>query len=312
MKQHQKITIIGAGHVGSHCAMALAWQEMVEEIVLVDLDRDKADAQAQDVADALSFPPRRTMLRGGDYADCADADIVVVAVGKARLPGQTRLDMLGDSAVMLHDVVSRLKPLAPTGIFITITNPADIIADYLRRGLELPRERVFGTGTLLDTARLIRILSEESGVSRASIEAFSMGEHGDSSMIPFSQIRIGGIAYDSISGLERAHILERTHQTGMDIIDGKKSTEFGIGQCLSVLCRAIIHDEQRILPVSVLLEGEYGQRDVHCGVPCRIGRAGVCEVVELPLTQQESQQLDTSCQIVKQHIAKAQAVAPLD
>lgn len=312
MNTNQKIVIIGAGHVGSHCAMALAWQEICGEIVLVDKDAEKAAAQAQDVADALSFPPRQVILRSGSYEDCKNADIIVVAVGKAREPGQTRLDMLDDSAVMLHEVVETLNPIHPAGIFITITNPADIIADYLRKGLGLSRERVFGTGTLLDTARLIRILSEESGVSRASVEAFSMGEHGDSSMIPFSQIRIGGIAYEEIPGLDRAHILERTRRTGTDIIDGKKSTEFGIGQSLAVLCRAILKDEQRVLPLSVLLEGEYGQREVHCGVPCRVGRTGISRIIELPLTEGELKELDASCRIIKQHIERAKKIAPLD
>lgn len=306
-----KIVIIGAGHVGSHCALALALQELCGELVLVDTQADKAAAQAMDVADALSFPPRPVLVRAGSYADCADADIVVVAIGKARLPGQTRLDMLGDSAVMLHGLIGELKPLNLPGIVISITNPADIVADYLRKGLNLPRERVFGTGTMLDTARLIRILSEESGVARASVEAFSLGEHGNSSMIPFSQVRLGGIACDAFPGLDKNRILERTREAGNEIIEGKKSTEFGIGQCLSVLCKAVLCDEQRVLPLSVLLEGEYGQTGLHCGVPCRVGRAGISRVVELPLTKAELAQLDGSCQIIKEYIAKAQIAAPL-
>ena len=131
-------------------------------------------------------------------------------------------------------------------------------------------------------------------------------------MVPFSQVRLGGLAFDAFPALDRQRILERTRMAGMDIIEGKLSTEFGIGQALSLLCGCLLSGEQRVLPVSVLLEGEYGQRDVHCGVPCRVGRGGIQEIVQLPLTPEESSQLDRSCQIVRQHTGMAQQAAPLD
>ena len=168
MLNKHKIVILGAGHVGSHCAHALCRRWCAEEIVLVDIDREKAAAQAMDVADSLSFPPADLVVRSGDYSDCADADLIFVAIGKARSPGQTRLDLLGDSVKMARTLVSQLSPYPLPGIVVSITNPADIVADYLRKALHLPRSRVFSTGTLLDTARLIRTLSEETGVSRRS------------------------------------------------------------------------------------------------------------------------------------------------
>ncbi len=312
MKNSEKIAIIGAGHVGSHCAMSLTRSENCREIVLIDKDRQKAKAQAMDVADALSFPPSDKVVRDGSYTDCKDADIVVIAIGEPRLPGQTRLDLLGNSVKMLSELIDVLKPIGIDGIVITITNPADIVADYVRRGLGLDRRRVFGTGTLLDTARLIRILSEQTGCSRASVNAVSMGEHGDSSMIPFSQIRIAGRTLDSFPNLDQEFVLERTRMSGMDIINGKNSTEFGIGQVLSELCACILRDEKRVLPLSALLEGEYGQRDVHCGVPCLVGRDGIESVIELPLNEAELAKLNESCQIIRKHIALAQEIAPLD
>ena len=311
MSTQRKITILGAGHVGSHCAMALALGAVCEEIVLVDSLPEKAAAQALDVADALSFPPRPVTVRAGELADCADADILVVAIGKPRLPGQTRLDLLADSVLSLKDLIARLRPMGVKGLVISITNPADIVADYLRRGLGLPRSRVFGTGTLLDTARLIRILSEESGLARTSITAFSMGEHGDSSMVPFSQVRLGGLPFEAYPGLDRERILQRTRRAGMDVIEAKGSTEFGIGQALASLCGSILADEKRVLPLSVELQGEYGQTGVHCGVPCRVGRQGIEEIVQLPLTPQEQKELDASCQIIRSHIQSGLEIAPL-
>ena len=311
MNSQRKITILGAGHVGSHCAMALAAGAVCEEIVLVDSLPEKAAAQALDVADALSFPPRPVTVRAGSLADCADADILVVAIGKPRLPGQTRLDLLADSVRSLQELTAQLRPMGVKGLVISITNPADIVADYLRRGLGLPRSRVFGTGTLLDTARLIRILSEESGLARSSISAFSMGEHGDSSMVPFSQVRLGGLPFEACPNLSRERILERTRRAGMDVIEAKGSTEFGIGQALASLCGSILADEKRVLPLSVELQGEYGQTGVHCGVPCRVGRQGIEEIVALPLTAQEQQQLDASCQVIRSHIESGLEIAPL-
>lgn len=305
--QPRKVVILGAGHVGSHCAYALAAGGVCEEIVLVDLIEEKARAQALDVADSVSFMPRAVSVRAGGFEECGDASLVVVAIGEPRKPGQTRLDLLGRSVEQLKELTKVLKPLRLQCPVVTITNPADIVADYLRKALELERWRCFSTGTLLDTARLIRCLSEKTGADRRSVCAFAMGEHGDSSMIPFSAVSVGGLPFDRL-GLSREEILTRTRQAGMEIIEGKGSTEFGIGRALSELAGCILRDEKRILPVSVLLDGEYGQRGVHCGVPCRIGKNGVEEIIQLNLTGEEQQLLDRSCQVIGKHIELAAAL----
>jgi L-lactate dehydrogenase len=311
IRSQGKIAIIGAGHVGSHCAMSLAAGSLCPEIALIDKDEAKARAQALDVSDALSYPPAAPRVRAGSYSDCADADIVVIAIGEPRLPGQTRLDLLGNSVKMLRELLAILGPMNLGGIVVTITNPADIVADYVRRGLGLPRQRAFGTGTLLDSARLVRLLSEQTGIGRADIEALSLGEHGDSSIIPFSRISIGGRPFEAFPALDRSSLLERTRLSGMDIINGKGSTEFGIGQALAELCRAILQDEKRVLPLSASLEGEYGQTAVHCGVPCLVGSGGIESVIELPLAPDELAQLKRSCDIIRKHIALGQEIAPL-
>lgn len=308
MSKAGKIAIIGAGHVGSHCAMSLASGRIGGEIVLIDKDEPKAKAQALDVSDALSFSPSAPPVRAGAYADCADADIVVIAIGEQHRPGQTRLDLLERSVIMLGELLGVLRPLNLGGIVITITNPADIVADFVRKGLGLPRTRVFGTGTLLDTARLVRILSEGTGMARNEIEALSMGEHGDSSMIPFSHISLGEKPFDAFPNLDRASLLQATHRSGMEILEGKGCTEFGIGEALARLCRCILEDQKQILPLSALLQGEYGQEGIHCGVPCLVGRKGIEAVIELPLAPEESAQLNKSCDIIRRHVEMARNI----
>lgn len=305
--KERKIVILGAGHVGSHCAYALAACGVCEEIVLVDVIPEKAYAQALDVADSVSLMARPVQVRSGEVSECRDASLVVVAVGELRKPGQTRLDLLGRSVELLKDLIRDLKPLDISCPVVTVTNPADIVADYLRKGLGMDRRRCFGTGTLLDTARLVRCISQAAGTDRRSVCAFSMGEHGDSSMIPFSAVTVGGVPFEKL-GLSKEEILTQTRQAGMEIIEGKGSTEFGIGRCVAELAACILRDEKRILPVSVLLEGEYGQQGVHCGVPCRIGKDGVEEIIVLDLTAEEQQMLDASCQVIRKHIALASEI----
>ena len=191
------------------------------------------------------------------------------------------------------------------GYFISISNPCDVVVNYAREHMKLPKNRIFGTGTLLDTARLRLTLHQLTGVSANSIECFAMGEHGDSSMVAMSQITFmgkplaqlqqekpqifGKVTYDIL--------LERTHQLGMEIVIGKGSTEFGIGAALAMVCKAVLHDEKRILPVSALLEGEYGQN----------GKGGVEEIIELSLNEQEQKAFAASCDVIRAYIAKANA-----
>ena len=298
---NSKVVILGAGHVGSHAAYALAQKGICSEIVLVDIDREKAVSQALDVDDSVGFGAGETFVRAGEYGDVSDAAVVINAIGEGRKPGQTRLDLLGRSAEMAEELITSLKPFPIPGIFISVTNPCDVIADYMRKGLELKKERAFGTGTLLDTARLVRAISRRSGAGRASIQAFSLGEHGDSSMIPFGAVRIGGLGTAEY-GLSREDLLKDTRESGMVIIEGKKSTEFGIGSAAADLVKCILLDEKRIFPVSALLEGEYGENGVHCGVPCRIGSGGIEKIIELSLSEKEKEQLHHSCEVIREHI----------
>ena len=289
MQKHmdkRKVTIIGAGHVGSHVALALVYEGVADEIVLVDKVEGKADAQALDASDAVSYMNHEVVVRGGDYSDVEDSQVVVCAIGQARKPGQNRVDMLDDSIVMCDELLESLSPYQFPGVLISITNPCDVIVDYLRRGLGLPAERAFGTGTSLDTARLRRVMSEMTGVSRTSVQGFVMGEHGESSMIPYSLIRVGGRGFDDF-GLSRDDVLEQVRQGGWIVVTGKLCTEFGIGRAATELVEAVLRDEKKVLPASVLLDGQYGETGVQIGVPCVVGAGGIEQIVEVDMTTDE-------------------------
>lgn len=316
MLEKRKVVIIGAGHVGSHVAMALCFQGTCDEIVFIDKDNAKVVSNCYDVADACLFLGSTTKISVGDYNDCKDADIIVISIGMPRKPGQTRLEMLDDSIIMLKDVIDHLKPIDYKGIIISITNPADIIAHYARKHLDLPRERCFSTGTSLDTARLKRTVSELADIDRKSVTTCAIGEHGDSSFVPFSTLTLGGQNYKELQKakpekygkLTEEFVLERTRYIGYDIINGKGSTEFGIGAACADICKAIFHDEKRVIPASVLLEGEYGMKDVSCGVPCVIGRNGIEDIIELPLNEKEKEQLAYTCKVIRENIERAEKI----
>ena len=309
-----KIVILGAGHVGSVCALQLAASSICEEVVLIDILEEKAASQAKDVADATAFMPRQTKVRAGSYSDMDDADILVNAVGVSRKPGQTRLDLLDVTIDIMDQVIAQMKKTRFHGIIISISNPCDVVANYFRVHYEYPAQKIFGTGTSLDTARLRRTISEMASVDMKSITCYAMGEHGDSSIVPVSQIRIGGeslkrlqkVCPERFGSITREVLEERTHQIGMEIVIGKGSTEFGIGTALADLCKAVLYDEHRVFPVSALLEGEYGQEGLMVGVPVIIGKDGVEMILELPLTDEEKTDFAASCDIVRTYNHKAE------
>ena len=308
-----KIVILGAGHVGTHCALSLMMRSLVQEIVLIDTDNEKAKSQALDLDDMGVCISAKTVIRVGSYEDLDDADILVNAVGRSRREGETRLDMFGDSMERLKDIIPRIKNSHFSGILISITNPADVVAECLRNALGMERFRCFSTGTSLDSLRIKRILEEKTGYHRNSIDAFCMGEHGDSQIVPLSHVAIGGKPFtklqeenpQTLGKITIEQLQEEVRQAGMTVIIGKKSTEFGIGIALSEIVKAIVYDEKRIWPLSVHLEGEYGQNDVAAGVPVVIGSEGIEQIVEIDLEKEEQQQFAHSCDVIRGYLQKA-------
>ncbi len=316
MFKTRKVVIIGAGHVGSHVALALVQSGEADDIVLIDIDEKKAFAQALDIDDAVSGAAKDVRVRAGDYSELKDADILVLAFGRSRKPGETRLDMFDDSIRMASTIIPKLKTSDFKGIMISISNPADIICEYIRRNLNWSRNRAFCTGTSLETFRLQRVLARETGYNRRSIQGFCMGEHGDSNVAIYSLVSFNGKSLfelmlekpDTIGKLDLAALHDEVRKAGGVEVDGKGCTEFGIANVANKLITAIFHDQKIVWPISVALEGEYGQEDVAVGVPCVIGKNGVEEILEVVLSLEEKEAFDKSCDIVRGYLDRASSL----
>lgn len=306
----RKAIIIGAGRVGSHVAMCLMIQHLVNEIVFVDVNKDAAQAQAMDLEDLASGLGDAFTIRVGDYEDCGDAHFVILTAGRSRRPGETRLEMLGGTVRVLDGIVGPLKASGFHGILISVSNPADVVTEYLYRKLELPRGHVFGTGTALDSARLRRTLAEMLDVNSTQVQAFCMGEHGDSMFIPVSHISIQGIQlreYMSLRGIpadsiDFDEVMRKVRAAGSQIVAGKGCTEFGIGSVVAKIVMAVLHNEKVVMPLSAHLEGEYGEVGISAGVPCIVGSEGIEQVLDLELAYLSRSAMQKSCEIIRESI----------
>ena len=306
--KRRKVVLIGAGHVGSHSGYALASQGLVEEIVYIDIDEKKAFSQALDIFDSTVYLPHRVEVKAGTYKDIDDADIMVVCAGPLPNMNQTRMDTLGATIEVMKDIVGKIKNTKFAGIIINISNPADVITHYLQNKLNYDAKRIISTSTTLDSARLRRAISEAINVDQRSIYAYALGEHGESQMVPWSAVTIAGKSLfelmkekDKYSKLDLNELATKGRRGGWDVLGGKGSTEFGIGASLAEVARAILCDEHRVLPVSVYLNGEYGQNDVYASVPAVLGRNGVEEIIEIKMNDDEKKLFDESCSVMKKN-----------
>ncbi len=305
----RKIAIIGAGHVGSHAGYSLASQGLVENIVYIDIDKKKAFSQALDIFDSIVYLPHRIIVKDGDYSDIDDADIMVICAGPLPNMSQTRMDTLGDTVAVMKDIISNIKKTKFAGIIINISNPADVITHYIQNQLNYDYKKIISTSTTLDSARLRRAISEEINIDQKSIYAYSLGEHGESQMVAWSTVTIAGKPLlelikekpEKYGKLDLNKIAEKGKKGGWEVLGGKGSTEFGIGASLSEVVKAIICNEHRVLPVSVYLNGEYGQNDVYASVPAVLGKDGVEEIIELNMTKEEKKLFDNSCKIMSEN-----------
>lgn len=312
----RKVVIIGAGHVGSHCGFALAIQGVCDEIVMVDIDKEKANSQAIDLSDTVAYLHHHVETREGSIEECKDADIVVISAGPLPMKDQTRLDTLEATIKIVDTIIEPIVKSGFKGIIVSISNPCDVIAHYIWEKTGFSKNRVIGTGTALDSSRLRRILASEIGIDQKSIQGYSMGEHGDSQMVPWSHVSIGGKPLldlmkeksDTYGKLDLPDIVKRTAYAGWAVLNGKGSTEFGIGIALTEVVKTIFHDEKKILPCSVLLEGEYGQNNIYASVPAILGKDGVEGIIEINLSKQEQKEFDYTCGILKDYIDKAKTL----
>lgn len=309
----RKAVIIGAGRVGSHAALCLMFQHLVNEIVFLDVNPEAAAAQAGDLNDLASGLGDNFVIRVGNYSDCKDAHFVILTAGRSRRPGESRLQMLDGTVKILEGIVGPLRDSGFHGVVISVSNPCDVVTEYLYRNLGLPRSQVFGTGTLLDSARLRRALSEIIGVNSKQIQAICMGEHGDSSFIPTSHISVQGIdlreylslTHMNSASLDIADVKRRVRESGSAIVSGKGCTEFGIGSVVASIVTAILHNDRVVMPLSVHLDGEYGESGICAGVPCVLGNQGIEHVLEIDLSYDERRAMRKSCDIIRENVNKA-------
>ncbi|MDM8310917.1 L-lactate dehydrogenase [Clostridium cadaveris] len=302
----RKVAVIGIGHVGSHVASSIITQGICNELIIIDNDIKKALSHGEDLADTMAYMLKRVNVKVGRYEDIEDADIVVMSAS-GPIFKEDRLEELEGTIEVMDEIIPYIKNSGFKGIIVSISNPCDIIAYYLHEKTGL---KVIGTGTVLDSGRLRARLGRQLNLDPKSIEAYCLGEHGDSQMVPWSSAFINGKPILEIMR-EKPYIYGRlrlknialdTMKAGWNIVVGKGSTEFGIGAAAAEVIRAILEDERKVLPCSTMLNGEYGETKVYASVPCVIGKSGVEEIIELNLTEKEQEEFHSSCRIIKDRI----------
>lgn len=304
-----KLGIIGTGHVGEIVAYTAAFRGSVTEIMLNDKDEQKAKSQAMDLNDARSFMPKDIKISHGSYEDLADSDIIVISCGK--LPeSNDRLDELKMNKVEVSNFIPRIMKAGFDGIFVVVTNPVDVITYHVYKLSGLPANRVIGSGTALDSARLSIVIANKLGISPKSVNATVLGEHGESQFSAWSQVRIGNESIDKyekdhpelFKNFDRDEIEDETRRRGWEIIIGKKSTQSGIGNTVNNIIDAIVHDEKKFINASALLNGEYGLKDLYISSQIVVGKDGIEDVLELDLTEDELKRYKSTAKIIKDHI----------
>ena len=304
----RKIVLVGAGMVGMSFAYAALNRALCDELALVDIDKKRAMGEAMDLNHGLAFAGSSMKIYAGEYADCADADLVVICAGVNQKPGESRLDLLKRNAAVFQSIIEPVVRSGFGGVFLVATNPVDIMTRVTYQLSGFNPNRVFGTGTTLDTARLRYLLGEYFSVDPRNIHAYVIAEHGDSEFVPWSQAMIATKSVldvcEQSGGRYRLEEVQRlsteVRDAAQKIIAAKSATYYGIGMAMVRICRAVLGNENSVLTVSARLRGEYGRRGVYAGVPCIVNANGVNRVIELSLTEEEQGQFDRSCDILEE------------
>ena len=306
---YRKAAVIGCGFVGASIAFRFLQQGLFSHLVLVDANREKAEGEAMDLSDGLPYGASME-ITAGTYNDVAGCGLVVVTAGVNQKPGETRLELIGRNAAILKSILHEITSRKFEGILLIVSNPVDVLT-YLSKELSgYPRERVIGSGTVLDTARLKQLLGEELGVDSRNVHAFIVGEHGDSELAVWSGANVSGLDLQDFCRLRGKALnpqdmdrLYREVQGSADaIIRRKGATYYGIAMAVGRIAECIVRDEHAVLPVSAVLEGEYGLEKLALSVPAIVGKNGLEKILEIPLSQTERTALDSSAQQMQQAI----------
>lgn len=308
MKTTRKVVLVGAGFVGMSMAYSLLNQGGVDELVLIDVNKEKTKGEEMDLSHSLPYAPQRMKIKAGDYKDCKNANIVVITAGLAQKPGQSRLELTVANAKIMKEITENVMQSGFDGVFIVASNPVDLMTYVVAQVSGMPKSKVIGSGTVLDTARLRYLIAEYLEVSSKNVHAYILGEHGDSSLVPWEHCYVGckkivDIMKDNnhpMEDLKKIH--DGVWKAAYEIIEKKKATYYGIGMALNRLVKAVLNDENSILTVSTYQNGEYNQEGMYIGVPAIINKNGVREILELKLNKEDQERFNHSCEIMKETI----------
>lgn len=306
MINHRKVVMIGCGFVGSASVFSLMQSGLFSEIAMIDVDKEKAEGEAMDISHGIPFA-KHMKVCAGSYEDVTDASIVIITAGANQKPNETRLDLVHKNVGIFKQIIPEITKRNFQGILLIVTNPVDILTHVAQKLSGLPEERVIGSGTVLDTARLKYSLGEHLGVDSRSVHAFIIGEHGDSEIAAWSSANISGIPLDDFCEM-RGHyhhevateaIAEKVKNSAYDIIQRKNATYYGVAMAVKRICEVIVRDEKSILPVSTMLHGEHGINDVVLSMPCIVGKEGIETKVPIVLDEEEKERLRESANILR-------------
>ena len=307
MNRGIKISILGAGRVGSAVAHTIAVQGLASEIVLVDIAADKAKGEALDIRQGTSVLDMPVNVIDGDYVDTVDSDIIIFTLGAARKPGQTRIDLAKGNVAIIESVIPQVVKLSPNAKYVVVSNPVDIITYTILKISGLPENQVIGTGCLLDTARLRNEVAMHAKVSPKNVHLNVYGEHGATAMIPWSLGSIYSEKFDAyfssrpeLTVPSHDVLLDNVHGAGGQVIKLKGATFYAVSVVTAYVCSCIIHDAKAVLPLSTMLHGEYGLEDVCLSLPCVLGAKGIEKVNTPQMTKEEVEQLVRSGESLKE------------
>ncbi len=296
--KHAKVAIIGAGSVGATTAFSLILRNLVSEILIVDIDTKRCKGEVADLADILSYSSS-SVVRSASFKEVHDADIIIIAAGQRQKPGQTRLELLKANQTVIKNIVASLQPLSPDTILIMITNPVDILTHLVYKTSGHPAHKIIGSGTLLDTRRLCRMLGNSLHISESSIQAYVIGEHGDDQFVAWSTASVAGrpiATIDSIAHQQLKTFEQQAKNEAYEIINCKGATYYGVATCVAQMCEAILYNQCLVLPVSCYIK----ELDVCLSMPTVLNEQGIAKIITIPLNEQEQQQLQTAAQKLKE------------
>lgn len=309
-----KITIIGAGTVGSTIAFALTLKQLASQIVLIDIAKDRAMGEAMDIRQGTPFIGP-VSIHDGDYEDAKGSDIVILTSGVGRKPGQSRLDLVATNVGITKTIIPQITKVAPDALYIVVANPVDILTYQFAKTSGVPANHIFGTGTMIDTARFRARIAETYKVAQENVHGYVLGEHGDSSFVPWSLANIASIPVEKFSkavkdttlpDLDKDDVENYIRKSGGVIIAAKKATNYAIGTTVAALCEALDYQNDSILTVSSLMQGEYGISDVCLSIPTIVGKGGITSHIIAGLTDDEVAKLQHSAQCLKEVIAQVE------